>query len=628
MKTYSRIVLALLILMALLLAMSVSAQEKPKVTTVKPRPSVVLDTQVTRATPTPTPSPTPKLGLRIPSKISMGTSLPEIFRDQQRRETQQPKMPNVIGQQFQTAESMVRERQPNARISSTPSSRYNPDYRPGAVIYQSLKEGTDLQPGVEITLVYNPAQSRVNYPKMPNVIGQHFQTAESMVRERQPRTRISSTPSPRFNPDFRPFAVFSQSLKEGTDLQPGVEVTLVYNPQQPAPTYPRMPDLVGMDIRAAQARLSGEAPNYPQRSIEEREFNPRFNPGVVVNQSPRAGMALQPRGVAVMYYNPQPPKVTVPDVMGLTVPEAVRRIEQNNLVARLPRRGTLDSYKITGQSPPAGTLVDARSAVTLTVAATVVVPDLRRSLLNEAQQTITQNKLMVGSVTTRISPARQDEVLSQSPAPNSIVVEGTAVNLVIARTEQVPVPQVLNQQLGNAEQLIANARLVVGQVTKRESPRAAGTVLDQSPRAGTMVNVGSQVSLVIAMPETVVVPDLQNKAQGTAEQLITNARLAIGQVTTQQTTVVAGTVLSQIPSAGTLVNVGTQVSFVVAVPSPTASPTPSPTPISPATANRTCSSPAMVRTHEVRPIAIRPLAWASSLPVASSSALTPLVVSA
>lgn len=496
MKTYGRIVVALLILTALLLAMTAFAQEKSKVTTIKQRPPLVLDTRATRATPTPTPTP----GLRIPGKISTGASLPEVFRDQQKRDPQQPKMPNVIGQHFKTADSMVRERQPNARIS--------------------LAE------------------------------------------------------SPRYSPDVKPFAVIYQSLKEGTDLKPGVEVTLVYNPQQPRPVYPKMPDLVGMDIRSAQAKLSSDAPNYPQRALEESVFNPRFKPGEVVNQSPRAGMDLQPRGVAVMYYNPQQPKVIVPDVMGLAVPDAVRKIGQNNLVARLPRRGTLDNFIVTGQSPQAGTAVEARSAVALTVAAAVVVPDVRRSLLDDAQRTISQNRLTVGSVRAQISSVRQDEVLSQSPEPNSVVVEGTTVNLVIARTQQVRVPDVLNQQQGNAEQGLTNARLTVGQVAKRESPRAAGTVLDQNPRAGTMVNIGSPVSLVIATPETVAVPDLRNRTQGNAEQVIASARLAVGQVTTQQATVAAGTVLSQNPAAGTRITVGSRVNFVIAVDMPIPPPSP------------------------------------------------------
>ncbi|MEK7831237.1 MAG: PASTA domain-containing protein [Acidobacteriota bacterium] len=559
MKTYSRTFAVLLVLTALLPAVAVSAQERAPVTPIKRTPSVILDTQA-RAKVTPTPSPTPKFKIKLPREIPTGVLFPRKSEEPQQQAQAYPKMPNLMGQPFRSAESLVRRLQPNVQIS-VQEGRYTNNYRPGVVINQSPQEGVTLKPGAAVVLYYNPQQSR--FPKMPNLIGINIAEAEMRLFRVAPRTQSQRILSRRHNPNYGDDAVVAQSPDAGTELSSDVRVVLYVNSP---PVYPKMPNLVGMDIRSAQAKLSGDAPNYPQRSIEESEFNPRFKPGEVVNQIPRAGMALQPRGVAVMYYNPQQPKVIVPDVMGLTVPNAVSKIEQNNLVARLPRQGNFNSYIITGQSPQAGTVVEVRSPVVLTVSATVVVPDVRRSLLDDAQQTISRNRLTVGSVTTRISSVRQDEVLSQTPAPNSVVVEGTAVNLVIAKPQQVRVPDVLNQQQGNAEQALRIARLAVGQVTKRESPRTVGTVLDQNPRAGTMVNVGSQVSLVIAEPETVVVPDLRNGAQGNAEQLIANARLVVGQVTKRESPRAEGTVLDQNPSAGTRVNVGSQVSFVTAVP--------------------------------------------------------------
>ena len=560
MKTYSRTVAVLLVLTAMLLAMAASAQERAPVTPIKRTPTVILDTQA-RAKATPTPTPTAKFKITLPKEIPTGIFRSRTPEEPQRSNPTYPKMPRVIGQPIQDAERAVRQRQPNARIGSTESPRFNPDYRVGAVISQSPKEDSDLKSGDEVRLLYNPQQAPRSV-RMPDFTGFDYATAEKRLVGLGLGVQVRKGTARSHNPNYRVDLVVNQMPPAGEVLVAGGQVILYLNP----PPLPKMPDLVGMDIRSAQAKLSGDAPNYPQRIIEESEFNPRFRPGVVVNQSPRTGMDLQPRGVAVLYYNPQPPKVTVPDVMGLTLPDAMRRIEQNNLVARLPRRGNFDSYVVTGQLPQAGAVVEARSPVALTVAATVVVPDVRRSLLNEAQQAISQNRLTVGSVTTRISTVRQDEVLSQTPAPNSVVVEGTAVNLVIARTQQVQVPNVLSQQQGNAEQMITNARLAVGQVTKRESPRAAGTVLDQNPRAGTMVNIGSQVSLVIAEPETVVVPDLRNKTQGNAEQQIASVRLVVGQVTTQESPRAIGTVLDQNPSAGTRVNVGSPVSFVTAVP--------------------------------------------------------------
>lgn len=574
MKAYSRKVFLLLVLTATLLAMAASAQERAPVKPIKRTPTVILST---KAKVTPTPSPTPKIKIKLPREIPTGILFPTKSEEPEQNAKGYSKMPRVVGQPIDYAKRVVQQRQPNARINSAESLRHNPDYRVGAVVSQFPKEDTDLKPGDEVRLLYNPQQQQApRSVRMPDFTGFDYVTAERRLIALSLNIRVQRGVARSHNPNYRVDLIVNQMPFAGEELVAGSQVILYLNPSP----FPRMPNLVGMDILSAQAKLSGEAPNYSQRSIEESEFNPRFAPGVVVNQIPRAGSELRPPGVAVMYYNPQQPKVTVPDVMGLTVPDAVSKIEQNNLVARWPPREDPSSYRITGQSPSAGTVVDARSVVTLRIAAAVVVPDLRRSLLDEAQQTISQNRLTVGTVTTRISSARQDQVISQSPAPNSVVVEGTAINLVIAKTEQVSVPNVLNSQQGNAEQLIANARLVVGQVTTQQSTVAAGTVLSQTPSAGTLVNVATQVSFVVAVPiptptptvtpppvtptsELFVVPDLKDKELTEAIRLVRRNQLEVGEISREDPKETASFVLKQQPEAGQLVAASTRVNVVI-----------------------------------------------------------------
>ena len=74
-------------------------------------------------------------------------------------------------------------------------------------------------------------------------------------------------------------------------------------------------------------------------------------------------------------------------------------------------------------------------------------------------------------------------------------------------------------------------------------------------------------------------PDLVNLTQADAEAALADAGLDVGTVTQEtSTTVPAGSVISQDPAAGTKVDKGSTVSFVVSTgsPSPTATPTPSP----------------------------------------------------
>ena len=72
-------------------------------------------------------------------------------------------------------------------------------------------------------------------------------------------------------------------------------------------------------------------------------------------------------------------------------------------------------------------------------------------------------------------------------------------------------------------------------------------------------------------------PDLSNLSQADAETAIAGAGL-LGSVTqATSTTVPAGSVISQDPAAGTKVDKGSKVSFVVSTGSPSPSPSPSPT---------------------------------------------------
>jgi RHS repeat-associated protein len=74
------------------------------------------------------------------------------------------------------------------------------------------------------------------------------------------------------------------------------------------------------------------------------------------------------------------------------------------------------------------------------------------------------------------------------------------VNLVVSSgPPQVAVPNVVGQTQAAATTAITGAGLVVGTVTQQSSNTvAAGNVISESPTAGTLVNVGSAVNLVVS----------------------------------------------------------------------------------------------------------------------------------
>jgi beta-lactam-binding protein with PASTA domain len=198
---------------------------------------------------------------------------------------------------------------------------------------------------------------------------------------------------------------------------------------------------------------------------------------------------------------------------------------------------------------------------------------------SDANLNITSEGFVVGTVTQQASsviPA--GSVIAQSPAPGTPLNPGSAVNLVISTgPAPVPVPNVVGQTQAVATAAITTAGLVLWMVTPQSSSSVpSGEVISESPAAGTLVSPGSAVSMVVSTgPAQVGVPNVLGLTLAQAvNTLTTGFGLVAGTVTQQSSaTVPSGDVISESPSAGTLVNVGSAVNLVTSAgPAPVAVP--------------------------------------------------------
>jgi beta-lactam-binding protein with PASTA domain len=198
----------------------------------------------------------------------------------------------------------------------------------------------------------------------------------------------------------------------------------------------------------------------------------------------------------------------------------------------------------------------------------VAVPNVVGLTQAAATTAITDANLTVGGVTTASSttvPA--GSVISQSPIAGTQVATSSAVALVVSSgVAQVAVPNVVGLTQAASTTAITDANLTVGAVTNASSTTVpAGSVISQSPIAGTQVVTGSAVALVVSsgLPQ-VTVPNVVGLTQAAATTAITDGNLIVGAVTTaSSTTVSAGSVISQTPVAGVQVAPGSAVALVV-----------------------------------------------------------------
>ncbi len=145
-------------------------------------------------------------------------------------------------------------------------------------------------------------------------------------------------------------------------------------------------------------------------------------------------------------------------------------------------------------TPPIATAVPVAEASPIRVA----VPDVAGTSLDEARAILAAAGLSAAaSPLTSDDPRPAGTVLALTPAPGERVAPGTAVALTIASGFTV-VPDVRGRGADDAQYTVASAGL---EIALRRVPTAAlpaGTVMDAEPAAGTRVQRGARVTLVLA----------------------------------------------------------------------------------------------------------------------------------
>lgn len=177
------------------------------------------------------------------------------------------------------------------------------------------------------------------------------------------------------------------------------------------------------------------------------------------------------------------------------------------------------------------------------------------------------------SVQQQVSDKQPGIVLSTNPAPTALVKKGDTVTIKVA--EPAPVQQILVPEgltgttVANAEAILQSAGLQYT-VVYRTSTAQKGTVLSTNPTSGTKINVGGSVALTVSSgPANVSVPSLIGLSQAQAGQVLGNAGLNVGVVTSQSSTqYAAGLVVSSNPGTGQSVAPGSSVDIVVSTGTP------------------------------------------------------------
>jgi serine/threonine-protein kinase len=223
----------------------------------------------------------------------------------------------------------------------------------------------------------------------------------------------------------------------------------------------------------------------------------------VFRQSPQPGERIQKGNFVTIYVSTGPPKVTVPSVVGETVDKALADLQEAKLIGKVQR---VDSDKpdgqVVSQTPTAGATVDEDSRVTIRV--------------------------------------------SKGPKP-------------------VAVPNVIGSSFETASSTLLAKGFAVARGADVDSNEPKGTVLDQSPDAGTFQNPGTTITLRVSKgPTTSTVPDVTSRTQSDAQAQLRASGFRV-QIVSQPVTDPnqEGIVQTQDPPGGTQAPAGSTVTIAV-----------------------------------------------------------------
>ena len=205
------------------------------------------------------------------------------------------------------------------------------------------------------------------------------------------------------------------------------------------------------------------------------------------------------------------------------------------------------------------------------------VPDVSGDPADEAQQTLEDAGFDVTATDQSSADVEAGIVIDTDPAAGESVQAGSEITMYVSSgVKQVAVPPLVGLTLGTAAQRIAAKGLEYNS-TEEESDRPAGEVISQSPDAGTKVDPGSTIEMVVSsgQPDTsVTVPSVVGKTQSEAESMLTGLGLVVT-VQDQDTTIEPqdGRVIDQSPDSGTSLPAGSQIVITVGNYTPDTGPT-------------------------------------------------------
>lgn len=199
-------------------------------------------------------------------------------------------------------------------------------------------------------------------------------------------------------------------------------------------------------------------------------------------------------------------EINVPDVVGKSSVVAQQILEDKNLRVKIVESNddSVPAGQVISQYPEAGATVKEQRLVTITVSKggqELTMPDLKSMSRSNAEEKLTKMGLKIGSVFEENSKEAAGTVISQDPRSGSKITKGQTVDITVSlgeKKKEVAVQNYSGLSVDSARSNLEANGLSVGGVSEQSSSQPKGTVIGQSPAAGSTLAEGGSVSLIVS----------------------------------------------------------------------------------------------------------------------------------
>jgi len=460
-----------------------------------------------------------------------------------------PIVPNVVGQSEASAVSTI---EAIGYLVASVTYQYHNTIPASIVISQDPSGGTPVDTGSTVNLVVS-----LGRPIVPNVVGMAETSAVATI---ETVDGFTATATYEYHNSVPLGVVISQNPAGDTSVDIGTVVSIVVSLGRPV-----VPEVVGMILAEAVAAV--EAVDNLTTSTTH-EYHNSVPAGVVISQDPVAGTDVDVATTVSLVVSLGRP--VVPNVVGMVLAEArdsIETIDSLTVSVSYQYHNTVPEGDVISQDPTGGTSVDVGTVVAIVVSlGRPIVPDVVG--MSESAATL----IVEGIDSLTVSAAHEyhnsmpaGKVISQNPTGGTAVDVGTTVDILVSLGRPI-VPNVAGMTLAEATTTVEGVdNLTVSATYEYHNSVPVGKVISQDPGGGTAVDVGTNVNVVVSLGRPVV-PNVVGMDQGSAVTAIEAVdSLSVSAVYEYHNAVPAGTVIIQLPTGGTSVDVGTTVEILVSL---------------------------------------------------------------